>query len=440
MGPAGFPNLRPLGYKLGIAMRRDDLAPMAALALLAVALAIIPYGAPVATLYQWCVLGLGTAMIAITYADPKQRWRRVSIWPMLAILAAWGIAIYDCPRPMTSLERSYGMGLYSLCFIAVQVVAWNPRLLRALMWVVLAAVLACITDVLAQWAIGSSLFTGQPKRHAGFHGSQGNQNDLACVSVLLPLTSAVLPGAAGLALYVAMLAITSPVWILSKSRQIMLGWCIGALPPLAPRVPRKWLLIAAVGVLGLIALAVTAFPELRARVAQTASAGLGERGPVFGFGLTLFASHWIDGAGPGLFGNFYMSALKAKWTWMGQRLPPIGMPWVHSLPIEVLCETGVIGSLAMLASLAEAVRRLFRAWRSAATNRTILVAVITAAGCMAAIGLIDLSFIKDWVRVCFWLILGLCYAMSPRERQLPDPDVSSAPEVPDPDGAAARRC
>jgi len=421
-------------------MRRDDLAPMAALALLAAALAIIPYGAPVATLYQWVVAALGIAVLLLMFADPQQRWRRVSVWPMLAILTAWGIAIYRCPMTQTSLERSYGMALYAPCFIAAQVVAWNPRLLRALLWGVLAAVIACVVDVLAQWAIGSSLFTGQPKRHAGFHGSQGNQNDLACVSVLLPLTSAVLPGIAGVALYVAMLAVTSPVWILSKSRQIMIGWLLGALPPLAPRVPRKWLLIAAVGMVGLIALAVTASPELRARVTQTASAGLGERGPVFGFGLTLFTVHWIDGAGPGLFGNYYLSALKAKWTWMGQRPPPIGMPWVHSLPIEVLCETGIIGVLAMLASLAEALRRLFRAWRSAATDRTMLVAVMTAAGCMAAIGLIDLTFIKDWVRVCFWMLLGLCCAMSPREHQVAAPDVIATPASPDQDRAAARRC
>jgi hypothetical protein len=395
-------------------MRRDDLAPAAALAVMAMSLAIIPYGAPVAIPYQWCVAALGIAMIALMFVDPQQRWRRVCFWPLFAILLAWGIAISDCPRPAMSLERSYGMALYSLCFIAAQVVAWNPRTLRALLWAALLAVLACVADVASQWAIGKSLFTGQPVKHVGFHGSQGNQNDLACVSILLPLTSAVMPGIAGVAIYGAMLALTSPVWILSKSRQIMLGWLIGALPPLVPRIPRRWLVVVAVSIVAVVATAAALSPGLRERVALTASAGLGERGPVFGLGLTLFTAHWIDGAGPSLFGNYYVSAVKAKWQWMDRPLPPIGMPWVHSLPIEVLCETGTIGVLAMLASLAEAVRRLFRAWRSAATDRTILLAVITAAGCMATIGLIDLSFIKDWVRVCFWMLLGLCYAQFPR--------------------------
>ena len=397
-------------------MSRDHLAPAAALAVMAMSLAIIPYGAPVATPYQWCVAALGIAMLALTYADPQRRWRQVSVWPVIAISAAWGIAIYRCPFPQVSLERSYGMGLYALCFIAVQVIAWNPRMLRALLWAALIAVVACVADVTAQWAMGKSLFTGQPIKHAGFHGSQGNQNDLACVSILLPLTSAVMPGLAGVAIYGAMLALTSPVWVLSKSRQIMLGWLIGALPPLVPRIPRRWLVVAAVSVAAVVAAAIAVSPALRDRVALTASAGLGERGPVFGLGLTLFTAHWIDGAGPGLFGNYYVSAVKAKWQWMDQPLPRIGMPWVHSLPIEVLCETGTVGVLAMIASLAEAVRRLFRAWRSAANDRTILLAVITAAGCMATIGLVDLTFIKDWVRVCFWMLLGLCYAAMPRGR------------------------
>jgi hypothetical protein len=409
-------------------MRRDDLAPMAALALMAMSLAIIPYGAPVATPYQWGVAALGIAMLALTYADAQKRWRRVSVWPLLAILTAWGIAIYSCPRPMISLERSYGMGLYGLCFIAVQVIAWNPRLLRALMWAVLLTVLVCVADVVAQWAMGESLVRGQPKRHQGFHGSQGNQNDLAVVSVLLPLTSAALPGARGVALYVAMLAITAPVWILSKSRQIMLGWLLGALPPIALRTRLKWILMAAGAVVAAVAVAVLVSPGLRERVIATWSNGLGERGPVFGFGLHLYTSHWIDGAGPGLFGSYYQSAVKAGWKWMGKPLPPIGMPWVHSLPIEVLCEIGTIGALAMLATLAEAVRRLFRAWRSALTDRTTLIAIITAAGCMVTVGLVDLSFIKDWVRVCFWMILGLCFAMAPRERKRAE-DADAGPTV-----------
>ncbi|MBU3729337.1 MAG: hypothetical protein FGM37_08850, partial [Phycisphaerales bacterium] len=265
---------------------------MAALALLAVSLAIIPYGAPVATPYQWVVAALGIAVLVLTYADPQQRWRSVSVWPVIAIVAAWGIAVYRCPLSQASLERSYGMGLYSTCFIAAQVVAWNPRMLRALLWAALIAVLACVADVSAQWVMGKSLFTGQPLKHAGFHGSQGNQNDLACVSILLPLTSAVMPGIAGVAIYAAMLALTSPVWILSKSRQIMLGWLIGALPPLVPRIPRRWLVVAAITMAAVVAAAVATSPGLRERLAQTASAGLGERGPVFGLGLTMFTAHW----------------------------------------------------------------------------------------------------------------------------------------------------
>jgi O-antigen ligase len=208
----------------------------------------------------------------------------------------------------------------------------------------------------------------------------------------------------------------------------MLGWLLGALPPIALRTRLKWILMAAGAVVAAVAVAVLVSPGLRERVMATWSNGLGERGPVFAFGLHLYTSHWIDGAGPGLFGSYYQSAVKAGWKWMGKPLPPIGMPWVHSLPIEVLCEIGTIGALAMLATLAEAVRRLFRAWRSALTDRTTLIAIITAAGCMVTVGLVDLSFIKDWVRVCFWMILGLCFAMAPRERKRAE-DADAGPTV-----------
>jgi hypothetical protein len=38
------------------------------------------------------------------------------------------------------------------------------------------------------------------------------------------------------------------------------------------------------------------------------------------------------------------------------------------------------------------------------------IAVAAAASSMALIGLLDLTLIKDWVRICWWLLLGLGFA------------------------------
>ena len=429
-------------------MRREHFAPAVALAFMGLSFSIIPYGAPVAPAYQWLIAIVGLAAVVLTFTDPLGRSRTVTFWPVIAILAAWGIAVARSASPPMSFERAYGMGLYSMCFIAVQAIAWSPRMLRLMLWGVVLTIIACVADVWTQWFTDTSLFTGQPKRHFGFHGSQGNQNDLAIVSILLPLTSAALPGARGLALYIAMMAVTAPMWVLARSRQIALGWFLGALPPLAVRVSIRWLVVMALVMAGTVVAAAALSADLRDRIMSTASRGLGERGPIYGFGLWLFSRFWVTGAGPGLFTNYYVPASVRGWTWMGQPLHTMGMPWVHSLPIEVLCETGTVGAAAVTSALVAAFRRVVRAWKSASTDRTLLVAIISAAGCMMIVGLVDLTLIKDWVRICFWMILGLAFAMAPGAQSaalqqgasMPDGTMPDRPK-PAPDGqtSSARR-
>jgi hypothetical protein len=86
------------------------------------------------------------------------------------------------------------------------------------------------------------------------------------------------------------------------------------------------------------------------------------------------------------------------------------MPWVHSLPIEIACELGSIGVIAYGAVLWAFTRRVRQAILRDGPARNLGIAVAASAAAMAAMALIDLTFVKDWVRICWWLVLGLGFA------------------------------
>jgi O-antigen ligase len=125
------------------------------------------------------------------------------------------------------------------------------------------------------------------------------------------------------------------------------------------------------------------------------------------YGVTLFVDHPVTGIGPGLFGQYYQRDARNGWSWRGTPLPKVGMPWVHSLPVEVLCELGVVGGLAFAAALVVAVRRAWRARIGSGLQGRVAVAVLAVLAAGFVAGLVDLTFIKDWVRCLFWLVLGL---------------------------------
>jgi hypothetical protein len=354
--------------------------------------------------------------------DPLRRWKTITWWPIPAILGAWALSIIGCQFPGPSLERSMGMGIYSIVFIAAQVVTWNRRTRDLFMLTVFIVVGAMALDITWQRFTGHALYSDARQviysqeawGRNMLRGSQGNANDMAVASVLLPLASPLVPGARGTFAYLGLASVSSTTWLFSESRQVLLGWLIGLLGPIGARLPRKWAIATACVVLLGLVVAVFALTPLRKRLVTMWDNPLGSRGPVFMYGLDLFTRAPLFGTGPALFGHHYVVGVREGWQFRGITLPPSGMPWVHSLPIEVLCETGLAGAAAYGATIFAAVRRLWTGLRSSLDGREWLVGVATAVACFGAMGLIDLSLIKDWCRVTFWLLLGLCFAASSR--------------------------
>jgi O-antigen ligase len=167
----------------------------------------------------------------------------------------------------------------------------------------------------------------------------------------------------------------------------------------------------AIGVLALavaVAAAVAVVPAARSRTLETVRTGLGVREPIIAFGLSLAADHPLTGVGPGLFGSYYAREALDGWSWRGQPLPKVGMPWVHCLPVEVACEYGLVGVCAFGGVAAAAVRR---AWIAARAGDPMGRGALGMLAAFLLIGLVDLTFIKDWVRCEAWVAAGVAFGL-----------------------------
>ena len=366
------------------------------------------------------LLGLGAVALGVARADPAGRWSRVTVWPIVAVLGSFALSIIGCQLPGLAIERSASMPLFALTFLSAQVCLWDPRTTRAL-WVVLAGVaLSMSADILVQWFAGRSLFGGVPGGGFGIGGSQGNKNDMAAASLLLPGALAAFDGVRHGVLWRGMLAASLvPVWALSVSRQAFGGWFLGVLSMTA----RRGSLRATVGgmtvVAAIAASIIASVPSARARALETVSNGLGECEPLIVLGAQLAVQHPVTGIGPGLFGQYYLREARNGWTWRGQPLSMLGMPWVHCLPLEVACEYGAVGLLAFGGVTFVALRRAGRAaWAGDPRGRAVLGMSVA----ILLVGLVDLTLIKDWVRCEVWVCLGLAFGLGPSQESAPMPE------------------
>jgi len=354
--------------------------------------------------------GIGALAVLIARADPHGRWARVTWWPVPAILGAMVVSVLNCRLPGLATERSTSAGVFALIAVAAQVAAWDRRALRLVLVGCAALVVVVAADVGWQRMTGESLLRAVPGAGARLSGSHGNTNDLAVASLMLPFGLAAIPtGWWFVGLPLAILG-GVPAW-LSASRQAALAWVIGLSVVAGARLGRRRALVAVTAVVVALTATVALTPVLRARALETWRDGAGIREQLTVYGTELFIEHPITGIGPGLFGQYYQLDAREGWSWRGTPLPKVGMPWVHSLPIEVLCELGLIGAAAYAATLWIVVRRAWRARRLPGLDGQVAVAVLAVLAAGALAGLVDLTFIKDWVRCGFWLAVGLGLAV-----------------------------
>lgn len=383
-------------------------APWLAALFIALCIAAIPYGAPVSRGYGIVMLAAFVAMLACARASTNL-WDTLTLWPVMLLLAVYAIGCVASIDQAPSVARFTTMPLYAMLFVAVQLCAWSPRALRAVAICGLAAMLAIAIDASYSRATGRPLFHEGDVSLVRTAGSQGNPNDLAAACLLLPLAWLAVPQRGAIAWYAACAIAVAPVWVFSASRQAAVGWVIAAATPMLMQLGWRRGVSLVGGMLAIAAVTVALQPVLRDRLLQTLSDGLGDRKPLIAFGLWQWWQRPLFGNGPGTFGELYVQAATSDWNWNGLTLARAGMPWAHNLIVEVLSDLGVMGATAFAWIVAIAARRLHRALHGEDTRRRVAMAAIALACSIAVVGMVDLTFIKEWFRCIFWVTLGLAF-------------------------------
>lgn len=241
-------------------------------------------------------------------------------------------------------------------------------------------------------------------------GSMTNANDHVVMAVLLPLCAVtVLSRWTWVLIAIGMVATLYDA-ITVASRQFVAGISVGMSTFCFFSLPRRFRWWTVLGIVGLIGSAALAHPATRSKLGALAASPFGGRSILVAYALDLFKNHPLFGVGPSLYGHYYTLGVRQGWTFNGETLGEYGIPWVHCLPAEIACEMGAVGLAGYVSVLWVAVARLARAHRRGGSSRELAVAVTAAALAMGIMSLVDLTFIKDWVRICWWLLLGVGFA------------------------------
>ena len=84
------------------------------------------------------------------------------------------------------------------------------------------------------------------------------------------------------------------------------------------------------------------------------------------------------------------------------------VPWAHNLYLEILAERGLVGAMAFAAILTAMGVMLRRSMQeSAGPSRLVAQGLSASLATFLVLALFDLTFLKDWVLLLFWLLAAL---------------------------------
>jgi O-antigen ligase len=333
--------------------------------------------------------------------------------PLLLFAATTCSAIaFSSHRDLSLLRASYTPVSFLIFFAVQDALVENGALRR--IGLVLSGLLFLIgLNGLVQVATGETLFGSKPMYSERVVSSLPHPNDLAIVVLIVPFVIAL--GAAERSVlvraFVALsLLVAIPTAIASQSRNVWLGMSVAIFAMLALARDRRPVFVLC----GLAAVIVAAATQLDASNFESRLATLGHfsqdgRIGIWLAGWEMFKDEPISGVGLHVFKEAYAIYLERTVLPAGYHPELAAVPWAHNLYIEMLAERGIVGLAGFLAPVLAMVHCLRGALGPDVDERYRPYAVGLAASLAAflTMGLFDLTFLKDWVQLMFWLIVGM---------------------------------
>jgi O-antigen ligase len=369
-------------------------------------------------------LALLTLHLLWRLRDPAERAAaRWPLWPpVLAFAVVSLLSGLLSGHPAASLEAAKGLLLVAALYVTADAVREPGAAGRFLVGLTLAATVAAVVGLLQVGLCPGLDDTATPRwlyhRCDRAHGFFSIYMTLAGVLslVLLATLPRLLLGGAELrrlaAPWLAMLA----ALVVTYTRGAWIGFAAGVITVAATVRRARWVLPA--GLLLLAGGALLAPYELRHRflsMADPEEAGVRERVYMWRSALAMWRERPVLGIGPG----------GVKREYPAHALPEAvkkRTSHVHSTPLQILVERGVLGLAAWLAIWAAFFTRciglLRRLPRESGPARALVVGSLTALVGFLVAGLSEYNFGDSEVVMVAWAIMALPWAVEPQEPPL----------------------
>jgi len=368
-------------------------------------------------------LALLTLHLVWRLRDPAARAAaRWPLWPpVLAFSAVSSLSALLSGHSAASLEAAKGLLLVAALYVTADAVRDPEAARRFLFGLTLAATVAAVVGLLQ---VG--LCPGPDAPEAGprwlyhrcgrAHGFFSIYMTLAGVLslVLLATLPRLLPGVGELRRFGVPWLVMLGGLVATYTRGAWIGFAAGVLTVAATMRRGRWVLVA--GLVLLAAGALLAPYELRHRfltMADPEEAGVRERVYMWRSGLAMWRERPVLGIGPGGVKREYPryalpEAVKKRTS------------HVHSAPLQILVERGVLGLAAWLAIWAAFFTRciglLRRLPSEAAAERTLVVGSLAAIAGFLVAGLSEHNFGDSEVVMVAWTLMALPWAVEKREK------------------------